>query len=211
MTDEQHTNAVPSPEAAPASGDAGAAPAGRAPVETGPATEPVAATGTDAATETAAPAAAAVDGDGADALRRERDDYLDQLRRVSADFQNYKKRMAREQESLGARATERLVKELLPVLDDLERALAAFEAHDEAQVAKGVELVHRSLSSVLRREGVTAIEPSGQAFDPHRHEALLSQPSEEPEGTVIQVVQKGFVLGDRVVRPARVVVAAPKD
>ncbi len=146
-----------------------------------------------------------------EAALSERDDYLDQLRRISAEFANYKKRMAREQLSITERATERLVKELLPVHDDLERALEAFAAHDEAQVAKGVELVHRSLTAVLGREGVVAIEPDGEAFDPHRHEALLSQPSEAPEGTVIQVVQKGFQLGDRVVRPARVVVSAPKS
>ena len=149
--------------------------------------------------------------DELEAALRERDDYLDQLRRLSAEFQNYKKRMARDQEALVERATERLVKELLPIVDDLERALAAFEAHDEAQVAKGVELVHRALRTALQKEGVEEIEPFGQPFDPHRHEALLSQPSDEPEGTVIQVIQKGFLLGDRVVRPARVVVASAKE
>jgi molecular chaperone GrpE len=144
-------------------------------------------------------------------MTAERDDYLDQLRRVSAEFANYKKRVARDQQALVDRATERLVKELLPVFDDLERALVAFEAHDEAQVAKGVELVHRALKGVLEKEGIVAIEPAGQPFDPHVHEALLSQPSDQPEGTVIEVIQKGFQLGDRVVRPARVVVAAAKE
>src|SRR5215210_6034599 len=187
MHDDQHTNGGTTSPEAQASGDVA---------------EPQAGDGS---------------GDGAavqdelEAALRERDDYLDQLRRLSAEFQNYKKRMAREQQSLVERSTERLVKELLPIFDDLERALVAFEAHDDAQVAKGVELVHRSFGAVLEREGIVPIEPTGEPFDPHRHEALLSQPSDEAEGTVIQVVQRGFTLGDRVVRPARVVVAAPKD
>ena len=105
-------------------------------------------------------------------------------------------------------ANERLLGELLPILDDLERALAAAEEHQEAQLEEGVRLVHRSLAGLLERHGVTTIEADGK-FDPHVHEALLSQPSEAEEGSVIDVVQKGYKLGDRVVRPARVVVAAP--
>ncbi|MET0564016.1 MAG: nucleotide exchange factor GrpE, partial [Gaiellaceae bacterium] len=107
------------------------------------------------------------------------------------------------------RAHERLVKELLPVLDDLERALAAAEEHEEAKLEEGVRLVHRELAAALQREGLAEIDTDGQ-FDPHVHEALLSQPSDAEEGSVIEVVQKGYTLGDRVVRPARVVVAAPK-
>jgi molecular chaperone GrpE len=99
------------------------------------------------------------------------------------------------------------VKELLPVLDDLERALAAAEEHEEAKLEEGVRLVHRELAGALEREGLAEIETNGR-FDPHVHEALLSQPSEAEEGSVIEVVQKGYRLGDRVVRPARVVVAA---
>jgi molecular chaperone GrpE len=99
------------------------------------------------------------------------------------------------------------VKELLPVLDDLERALAAAEQHEEAKLEEGVRLVHAELASALEREGLAEIETDGR-FDPHVHEALLSQPSEAEEGSVLEVVQKGYRLGDRVVRPARVVVAA---
>jgi len=131
----------------------------------------------------------------------------DRLLRLAADFENYKKRAARERQEYIALANERLLKELLPVLDDLERALSAAEEHEEAQLEDGVRLVHRSLSSVLERQGVTPIETDGR-FDPHVHEALLSQPSEAEEGAVIDVIQKGYRLGDRVVRPARVVVAA---
>jgi len=143
------------------------------------------------------------------ALEAERDERLNDLKRVAAEFENYRKRVARDQESLVARAHERLVKELLPVLDDLERALAAAEEHEEAKLEEGVRLVHRELAAALQREGLSEIDTDGQ-FDPHVHEALLSQPSDAREGSVIEVVQKGYTLGDRVVRPARVVVAAPK-
>jgi molecular chaperone GrpE len=143
------------------------------------------------------------------ALEAERDEHLNDLKRVAAEFENYRTRVARDQESLVARAHERLVKELLPVLDDLERALAAAEEHEEAKLEEGVRLVHRELAAALQREGLAEIDTDGQ-FDPHVHEALLSQPSDAEEGSVIEVVQKGYMLGDRVVRPARVVVAAPK-
>jgi molecular chaperone GrpE len=143
------------------------------------------------------------------ALAAERDEHLNDLKRVAAEFENYRKRVARDQESLVARAHERLVKELLPVLDDLERALAAAEEHEEAKLEEGVRLVHRELAAALQREGLAEIDTK-RRFDPHIHEALLSQPSDAEEGSVIEVVQKGYTLGDRVVRPARVVVAAPK-
>lgn len=135
-------------------------------------------------------------------------EHLDDLRRLAADFENYKKRTAREQASLFARAAERLVKELLPIVDDLERALEAAEEHEEAKLEEGVRLVHRQLASVLEREGLAEIDTDGK-FDPHVHEALLSQPSEQQEGSVLEVLQKGYTLGDRVLRPARVVIAAP--
>jgi molecular chaperone GrpE len=139
-------------------------------------------------------------------LERERDERVADLQRVAADFENYRKRAARDRESLVTRAHERLVKELLPVLDDLERALQAAEQHEEAKLEEGVELVARSLRDALRREGLEEIETNGR-FDPHVHEALLSQPSDQEEGSVIEVLQKGYRLGDRVLRPARVVVS----
>jgi molecular chaperone GrpE len=131
----------------------------------------------------------------------------DRLLRLAADFENYKKRAAREREEYVALANERLLKELLPVLDDLERALNAAEQHEEAQLEEGVRLVHRSLASLLERNGVVEIGTEGK-FDPHVHEALLAQPAEDREhGDVLDVIQKGYKLGDRVVRPARVIVA----
>jgi molecular chaperone GrpE len=136
--------------------------------------------------------------------------HLDDLKRLAADFDNYRKRVAREQEALSTRAAERLVKELLPIVDDLERALEAAEEHEEAKLEEGVRLVQRQLTSVLEREGLAEIGTNGK-FDPHVHEALLSQPSEAEEDSVIEVLQKGYRLGDRVLRPARVIVAAPKE
>jgi molecular chaperone GrpE len=135
------------------------------------------------------------------------EEYLALAQRTQADFENFRKRAARDQESLVARANERLVNELLPILDDLERALEAAHAHEEAKLEEGVALVHRSLADVLAREGLAEIETDG-AFDPYVHEALLAQPGEDVEsGHVLQVLQKGYRLGDRVVRPARVIVA----
>jgi molecular chaperone GrpE len=137
------------------------------------------------------------------------DQQDDRLLRLAADFENYKKRAARERQEYVRLANERLIAELLPILDDLERALGAAEEHQEAQLEEGVRLVHRALAGLLQRQGVTSIETDGK-FDPHVHEALLSQPSEAEEGSVIDVVQKGYRLGERIVRPARVVVAAPQ-
>jgi molecular chaperone GrpE len=139
-------------------------------------------------------------------VERERDGYLDDLQRVAAEFENYRKRVARDQQSLATRAHERLVKELLPVLDDLERALQAASEHEEAKLEEGVTLVHRELEEALAKEGLSEIETNGR-FDPHVHEALLSQPSDKEEGAILDVLQKGYRLGDRVLRPARVVVS----
>jgi len=146
------------------------------------------------------------------ALQAERDELFDRLQRLAAEFDNFRKRAAREQGEVVARANERLVKELLPVLDDLGRALDAAEEHQEAQLEEGVRLVHRSLASLLEREGLAEIATDGK-FDPHVHEALLAQPSELEEGAILEVIQKGYRLGERVLRPARVVVSAglPQD
>ena len=138
------------------------------------------------------------------------EEHLNDLKRVAAEFENFRKRAARERDELYRLANERLVKELLPVLDDLGRALEAAEQHEEAKLEDGVRLVHRQLAQLLEKEGLAEIETEGK-FDPHVHEALLSQPSEAEEGTVIEVLQKGYRLGDRVLRPARVVVAAVKE
>ena len=128
-----------------------------------------------------------------DALRNENEELIDTLQRLQADFDNYRKRAARDQESLVARAGERVVKELLPILDDLERALEAAERHEEAKLEEGVQLVHRQLEQLLAKEGLAPVETEGK-FDPHVHEALLTQPSDADEGSVIEVLQKGYLL-----------------
>jgi molecular chaperone GrpE len=174
--------------------------------ESGPGEVPSAETPAETASEAAEVVEHDLEGQLAAAERRA-DEHLDDLRRLAAEFDNYRKRVAREQDRLVRHASERLVKELLPVLDALERALEAAEEHHEARLEEGVKLVHRALAEALRKEGLEEIETDGR-FDPHVHEALLAQPSEAEEGSVIQVIQRGWRIGDRVLRPARVVVSA---
>ena len=138
---------------------------------------------------------------------RDHEKAMDDLRRVAADFDNYRKRVAREQTQILARSGERVVAKLLPVLDDLERALDAAEHHEEARVLEGVRMTKDALAAVLASEGVEEI-PADGPFDPHVHEALLTQPSDaSASGSILEVVQRGYRFGDRVVRPARVIVA----
>jgi molecular chaperone GrpE len=148
-------------------------------------------------------------GDEVAAVKADRDQLFDRLQRLAAEFDNFRKRSSRDQAAFAERANERLIKELIPILDDLGRALEAAAQHEEAKLEEGVRLVHRSLSDLLAKQGLSEIEADGK-FDPHVHEALLTQPSDVEEGSVIEVVQKGYTLGDHVLRPARVVVAAPK-
>jgi molecular chaperone GrpE len=139
--------------------------------------------------------------------QQQRDEYLELAQRTKADFDNYRKRVAREQSQLYARAGERVVARLLPVLDDLVRALEAAEHHEEAKVLEGVRMTKDALAGVLASEGVEEI-PTDGAFDPHVHEALMTQPADGVEpGHIVQVIQRGYRLGDVVLRPARVIVA----
>ncbi len=128
---------------------------------------------------------------------------------MAADFDNFRKRVARDAEEQSRRAIEGVVAELLPVLDNLDRALDASDHHEPAKVAEGVQLVRQQLADLLGRRGLEPIaaEP-GDAFDPHVHEALSHQLSEHPEGTIAAVWQPGYRLGTRVVRAARVVVSS---
>jgi molecular chaperone GrpE len=135
--------------------------------------------------------------------RRERDEYLDGLRRLKAEFDNSRKRMDRERERIFQTASERIVSELLPVLDNLERALEA-----EGDVREGVRVTRDQLADVLEREGLVPIDSDGEAFDPSVHEAVMGQPSDEhEEGTILQTFERGYVLNGRAIRPAKVVVA----
>jgi molecular chaperone GrpE len=139
---------------------------------------------------------------------RERDEYLDLARRAQADFENYRKRAAREAAAAGERAKSGLVRELLPIVDNLERALAS-AGQGEQHLAEGVRLVHSELVAVLERNGVEQFDPAGERFDPAEHEALSTRGQDGAEpGVVLDVVEKGYRANGTVLRPARVVVSA---
>ena len=140
--------------------------------------------------------------------QRERDEYLDLARRAQADFENYRKRAAREAAASGERARSGLVRELLPVVDNLERALASAQ-EGEQHLAEGVRLVHSALIAVLERNGVQQFDPRGDRFDPGEHEALSMREQDGAEsGVVLDVVEKGYRANGSILRPARVVVSA---
>jgi molecular chaperone GrpE len=145
--------------------------------------------------------------DPASELQAERDKYLDLAQRTQADFENYRKRAAKDAATAGERAKAGLVRELLPVLDNLERALATNNG-DVGSVVEGVKLVHADLVGVLQRSGVQPFDPAGEPFDPTLHEALSTRPVEGTHpGMVVDVVEKGYRLNDTILRPARVVVS----
>jgi molecular chaperone GrpE len=144
--------------------------------------------------------------------QRERDEYLDLAKRTKADFENFRKRMTAEVQAAGARGKGELLREVVPVLDDLERAIQAAgldpEGDSEDGLAHGVLLVFRSLRDSLTRNGVEAVDPKGEKFDPMQHEALSMVQAEGVEsGNVVEVMQKGYRLGEQLIRPARVVVS----
>lgn len=148
-----------------------------------------------------------------DASVEERDlaaDRLDQLKRLKADFENYRRRVIREQTELVDRASLRIVERLLPVVDDLERALAAAREHDPGEaIVRGLELVRRHLNDVLVDEGLERVEAEG-AFDPQHHEAVSSVPGDVAEPTILEVVRPGYRLKGRTIRPALVHVSVPE-
>jgi molecular chaperone GrpE len=150
--------------------------------------------------------------DSDDAVARERDEYLALAQRTQADFENYRKRAARETAAAQERGVAKLAKELLPAVDNLDRALEAAQ-HDgdngHSTLVSGIKLVHADVIAALSRAGIERFEPKGEQFDPQRHEAIAQQPVDGAEpGTIVEVYQRGYVLGDFVIRPARVVVAA---
>jgi molecular chaperone GrpE len=141
--------------------------------------------------------------------KRERDEYLELAQRTRADFENYRKRVAKETSEALARGKAELAREVLPVIDNLERALASGSdpaAHDA--LVKGVGLVLDELRGKLGNAGVEAFDPKGEKFDPQVHEALSTQPAEGTEsGVVLETLEKGYRLNGQVLRPARVVVS----
>ena len=162
-------------------------------------------------------------GDGADQVekdfealladaQKEKDEYLELARRTQADFENFRKRMSAEVQAAGVRGKGQLAQEVVPALDDLERAIEAAgldpEGDSEDGLAHGVLLVFRSLREGLKRNGIEAVDPKGERFDPNQHEALSTVPVEGTEsGTVVEVLQKGYRLNEQLIRPARVVVS----
>lgn len=143
---------------------------------------------------------------------KQRDEYLDLARRTKADFENFRKRMAADAQAASARGKSELVRELIEPVDNLERAIEAAgldpEGDSEDGLAHGVLLVFRNLRETLGRNGVEAVDPKGEKFDPQWHEALSTQPVEGAEsGVVVETMQKGYRIGEQLIRPARVVVS----
>ncbi len=139
------------------------------------------------------------------AKAEERDKFLEMLQRTKADFDNYQKRMHRDLEQERKYQLAPLARDLLPALDNLDRALGA--AKEDSPLTQGVSMVQDQIVEVLKRHGITPIEAAGQAFDPNLHEAVLQQPSHQPPGTVLQVLEQGYQYHDRVLRPSKVVVS----
>jgi len=142
-------------------------------------------------------------------VESQRDEYLDTLRRVQAEFENYRKRVIKEQTALVDRATEGLVEQLLPVLDSFELALKNFDAAgsaDTESVRKGVELVYADLLGVLEKAGLSRVEAEGKPFDPNVHEAVMQEEG-DGEPVVTDVLRTGYTLKGRVLRPAMVKVS----
>jgi molecular chaperone GrpE len=167
----------------------------------------------DQMTEEGAPAAAPQDASEALAtevaeLRHEQEELRDQLLRKAADFDNYRKRVDRERREMAELAAQDLLLELLPALDDFERALSADVVPGAEAYRDGVELIYKQLQDLLKKRGVTAIEAVGTDFDPHVHQAVVQEPStSHRDGEVIAELRRGYRLGDRLLRAAMVKVA----
>ncbi len=155
------------------------------------------------------PRATATEAADPDELQRQRDEYYDLLLRKTAEFDNYRKRTERERQSASEAASAALIKELLPLVDDLERALKADAGAEGVEAyRRGVQLIHRQLLDTLKKRGVQPIDALGADFDPNYHQAVAYEP--EPgrrEGEVTEEFSRGYVLGDRLLRPAMVKVA----
>ncbi len=153
-------------------------------------------------------ATAATETDPAE-LQKQRDDYYDRLLRKTAEFDNYRKRTERDRQALNEAAAASMIQELLPLMDDLERALKAESVGEGAEAyRRGVELIHKQLGEILQKRGVRVIEALGADFDPHYHQAVSYEPAEgRREGEVIEEFRRGYMLGDRLLRPSMVKVA----
>jgi molecular chaperone GrpE len=141
-------------------------------------------------------------------ITRERDEYYDRVLRLTAEFDNYRKRIERERRETGERAAASLFEELLPIVDDLERALGAEAGPGAESYRKGVEIIYKQLADLLTRRGVTVMDVLGNDFDPHLHQAVAHEESPGArDGEVIEELRRGYKLGERLLRPAMVKVA----
>lgn len=144
--------------------------------------------------------------------RQKAEEHYNQYVRVLAEFDNYRKRSARDLESARAFAVERFAQDLLPALDGFELALANAERADARSLLEGSAATQRLLLKAFEKAGIAELDPAGQPFDPQRHEAMMAEPTtQQPPNTVLRTVQKGYLLNGRVLRPARVVVARAPD
>jgi molecular chaperone GrpE len=142
------------------------------------------------------------------AKARERDEYLSLAQRAQADFENYRKRAAKEMAAAEGRGMAKLARELLPAMDNLTRALESAEDYSDDEFVAGIRLVHAELQAAFERLGIEAYSPEGERFDPNLHEAMARQAVEGTEpGTIVEVYQRGYRMNGAVLRPARVVVA----
>lgn len=145
-------------------------------------------------------------------LRREAQEMRDIAQRKQAEFENYRRRVERERAELNRQAGFDLVREILPVLDNLERAIQASQSSPEENFRAGVEIIHRQFQEILVRLGLSEVESEGKPFDPHVHEAVTRvETDEHPDGVVVEVFQKGYLFGERLLRPAMVSVAQAPD
>ena len=135
-------------------------------------------------------------------------ELTDTIQQTQADFQNYKQRVERDKQQQSKMAGEQLLKKFFPIMDNLELALQ--HANGKGEFYKGVEMIYANIRELLEEEGVSVIEPRGLPFDPYRHEALMAKESEQEKNTVIEVMQKGYLLHDKVLRPAKVAISKGK-
>lgn len=162
---------------------------------------------TETPEEDNAPEAESTEEKSEEKTEEKADDGNEKYVRLMAEFQNYKKRVAKEKNDIREYATEKLVMELLPVLDNFERALAASAEDDPAGYAKGMELIFTQMVTELQKSGLAEVEAEGQDFDPTKHNAVMTEENEELEsGKVSKVLQKGYALNDKVIRPSMVAV-----
>lgn len=139
--------------------------------------------------------------------KEEKEKYVNRLHRLKADFSNYKKRMEREKDKISNRAIKDFVSDLLPVIDNFERAIASFDGNNQNDL-EGIEKIHKQLSNLLKKKGIEVIDTVGEEFDPNLHEMMLEEESDEYEsGVIVEELQKGYIYDGIIIRPAMVKVA----